>query len=139
MPSSPSCGSDSGLNSEADQESTLVSSPGYTIKLEAENEASSTNAMPTMTTSKSWDAYESLEVLDDLFKDENSENKIDISNQVKLEPGDEDNNLMEDIHDLLYGTNNVEAALEAAHDDSSTDLFPDLGDMSSIDPLIATY
>lgn len=142
VPSSPSCGSDSGLTS--DQETIgPVSSPYQSFKIEpAELVATS------IPTSKSWD-YENLDVLDDLFKGEpNDENTSGLANQVKIEPNEltvvntvatvdnhqPDDFLMNDIHEILYGNNS--SAPSDIHDDSSTDLFPDLG---CIDPLIASY
>lgn len=139
VPSSPSCGSDSGLTS--DQETIgPVSSPYQSFKIEPADHH------PSIPTSKSWD-YENLDVLDDLFKAEpnDQENTSDIANQVKLEQPEfnsvsssnnvqTDDFLMNDIHEILYGNNS--SAPSDIHDDSSTDLFPDLG---CIDPLIASY
>ena len=171
VPSSPSGGSDSGLTS--DQETIgPVSSPYQTFKME-DDLGISVSSHPSsatfgLTTSKSWDAYESLDVLENLFKTENDENTSDLANlQVKTEPGElqavtstsasmgfehsqfpSDHNqdfLINDIHELLCGSGSSTAASSDpltsldTHDDSSTDLFPDLGDVGCIDPLIASY
>ena len=147
VPSSPSCGSDSGLTSDQDTIGP-VSSPYQTFKSEDDH----IKPLTGLTTSKSWDAYESsLEELDELlFKQgENNENTSVLANQVKLEPGDfineptcsntnQDSFMGVDIHELLYGNSATATHHEpfASHDDSSTDLFPDL----DLDPaLIATY
>lgn len=136
VPGSPSCGSDSGLTSDPDTIGP-VSSPYQTFKIEEYD----MNTAP----SKTWGTYESLDVLDDLFKTEvNDENTSTLANQVKIEPGDlmtdnsnQDNFLMNDIHELLYGGGNGNAASDPlvnvdTHDDSSTDLFPDLGCFESL-------
>jgi len=147
VPSSPSCGSDSGLTSDQDTIGP-VSSPYQTFKSEDDH----IKPLTGLTTSKSWDAYESsLEELDELlFKQaENNENTSVLANQVKIEPGDfineptcsntnQDSFMGVDIHELLYGNSATATHHEpfANHDDSSTDLFPDL----DLDPaLIATY
>ena len=160
VPSSPSCGSDSGLTS--DQDTLAGSSPAYNFKVEDFGILKSENeTIKGLTTAKSFD-YESLEAIDVLFEasekfSENSENhSVVANNQVKIEPGElplMDQNqdiLMEDINQILYGGNGYPASdpLTSAstvtsvnfdhHDDSSTDLFPDLGDV--IDPnFISTY
>ena len=164
VPSSPSCGSDSGLTSDPDTIGP-VSSPYQTFKIEEDNIKTYTVANG-ITASKSWDAYESLDVLDDLFTEQsvvNNENTSHMANQVKIEPGElghiMDNTnpildntnqdfFMNDLHELLYGGNGSAASdplgsssigrqpsstLIDTHDDSSTDLFPDLG---CIDPSI---
>ena len=70
---------------------------------------------------------------------------LSIANQVKIETGDfplmNSNILMEDIQELLSMNtgSGVSGGFVDTHDDSSTDLFPDLGEISNIDPLIATY
>ena len=76
VPSSPSCGSDSGLTSDHDTIGP-VSSPYQTFKLEEDS-----IPVTGMTSSKSWDAYESLEVLDDLFKEQNNENTSHIGESL---------------------------------------------------------
>ena len=156
VPSSPSCGSDSGLTS--DQDTLAGSSPAYNFKVEDFGLPKSEETIKGLTTAKSFD-YESLDAIDVLFEaSENSENhSVVANNQVKIEPGElplMDQNqdiLMEDINQILYGGNGYAASdpLTAStvtsgvtafdhHDDSSTDLFPDLGDV--IDPnFISTY
>jgi len=171
VPSSPSCGSDSGLTSDPDTIGP-VSSPYQTFKIEEENIKTYTvsNGITASTNSKSWDTcYESLDVLDDLFTEQisnsnlqnNTENISIMANQhsVKIEPGHEldfaiqnsnsinpiiDNSnqdfLLNDLNELLNGGNGCAASdplgasrhhapslIDSAHDDSSTDLFPDLG------------
>merc|ERR1712156_1334769 len=68
VPSSPSCGSDSGLTSDPDTIGP-VSSPYQTFKIEEDNIKTYTVANG-ITASKSWDAYESLDALDDLFTEQ---------------------------------------------------------------------
>ena len=143
VPSSPSCGSDSGLTSDHDTIGP-VSSPYQTFKIEDDLPVTS-----GLTSSKSWDNYaESLDVLDDLiFKSSHSENNDEnashLANQVKIETGDIPINVHAndwDIHELLSGgTSGSVSGFVDSHDDSSTDLFPDLGDVTSIDSLITTY
>ena len=93
-----------------------------------------------------WDTYESLDDLNDLFS--NNENTNHVANhQVKIENTGDDqdfpplnsNILMEDINELLSMNAGISSGLNMdTHDDSSTDLFPDLGDVGmGIDPLIA--
>lgn len=156
VPSSPSCGSDSGLTSDE-----VGSSPAHnSFKVETEDfdiDLKSDETIKGLTSTKSAFDYESLDAIDVLFN-ENSENYSALANnQVKIEPGEPesaDQNLppfdttnqdilMEDLHQLLYGGNGHAASdpLPSAnvryysqsgstfdhHDDSSTDLFPDLG------------
>ena len=153
VPSSPSCASDSGLTSDE-----VGSSPSYTsFKVETSEsdfDLKSDETLKGLTSSaKSFD-YESLDAIDVLFN-ENSENYSSLANnQVKIEPGEPEVSfdtanqdiLMEDIHQLLYGGNGHAASdpltgsqsgstFADHHDDSSTDLFPDLGDV--IDPIMA--
>jgi len=140
VPSSPSCGSDSGLTSDE-----ANSSPAHnSFKVESEDfdlDLKSNESIKGLTSTKSAFDYESLEAIDVLFNQENSENYN--PNQVKIEPGEPEINfdttnqdiLMEDIHQLLYGGNGTAASDPMSqsgstfdhHDDSSTDLFPDLG------------
>ena len=141
VPSSPSCGSDSGLTSDHDTIGP-VSSPYQTFKIEEDHFPVTTG----LTSSKSWDNYaESLDVLDDLiFKNTNDENASHLANQVKIETGDDIPINVHandwDIHELLSGgASGSGSGFVDSHDDSSTDLFPDLGDVSSIDSLITTY
>jgi hypothetical protein len=150
VPSSPSCGSDSGLTSDHDTIGP-VSSPYQTFKVEEDNIITLPETVTVgMTTSKSWDAYESLDVLDDLFKEqtsENNENASHLANQVRIETGDDlpplNSNILNDgfdINELLSMNPTGSGGFVDTHDDSSTDLFPDLGDVGiGIDPLIATY
>ena len=165
VPSSPSCGSDSGLTSDPDTIGP-VSSPYQTFKIEEDNIKEYNVGHSGITSSKSWDNYESLDVLDDLFNEQianNDENtSITANNQVKIEPGELDHImgdnsapiidnsnhdfLLNDINELLNGGNGSAASdplgtrghgphhasssppsLIDTHDDSSTDLFPDLG------------
>merc|ERR1719189_2193154 len=172
VPSSPSCGSDSGLTSDPDTIGP-VSSPYQTFKIEEDNIKTYTvtnGITANSTNSKSWDTcYESLDVLDDLFTEQisnsnlqnDTENSSIMANQhsVKIEPGHEldfeiqnsnsinpiiDNSnqdfLLNDLNELLNGGNgcaasdplgasrhNAPSLIDSAHDDSSTDLFPDLG------------
>lgn len=153
VPSSPSCGSDSGLTSDHDTIGP-VSSPYQTFKVEEDSCIPVTSGMTscftstTMTstsTKQPWDTYESLDDLNDLFNNENT-NHVANSHQVKIETGDDQdfpplnsNILMEDINELLSMNAGISSGLNMdTHDDSSTDLFPDLGDVGmGIDPLIA--
>ncbi len=200
VPSSPSCTSDSGLTS--DQDLGPVSSPPTSAvpdtPIKTDVEASSTGG---------WDNSESFEFFDLFVNNENTNVNANTTNVIKMEPGDDtsmvmDSNqdlLMDDLRDLLYGTNDNQldsciqslvdgnggdlgataSATSSAivsqpmtstafassqsevtvqhgtkqpqvvstsmsfdhHDDSSTDLFPDLGSLedNSIEPLIATY
>jgi len=174
VPSSPSCGSDSGLTSEPDSIGQ-VSSPYQTFKIEEDNMKTYT-VTSGITASKSWEAYESLEALDDLFKEQvNNENNSCTANQVKIEPGDLgpimenpiiDSTNQDWLDEILYGSNNgvscppsgplgvhqqtpltlqfserqpptlidrqTPPSLIDTHDDSSTDLFPDLGCFESL-------
>jgi len=177
VPSSPSCASDSGLTSDPDTIGS-VSSPYQTFKIEEDNIKTYT-VTSGITASKSWDAYESLEALDDLFKEQvNNENNSCTANQVKIEPGDlgpimENNPIIDStnqdwLDEILYGSNSGISAnpscttplseplglhqnmhlserqptslidrqtppsLIDTHDDSSTDLFPDLGCFESL-------
>ena len=155
VPSSPSCGSDSGLTSEPDTIGP-VSSPYQNFKLEdielkpSPSSVSVIQQHPAsglLTSSKSWD-YESLDALDDLFKQENNENASVMANQVKMEPGDLPTSSTSqdflDIHELLYGgsgnaaSDPLNVGSVDAHDDSSTDLFPDLGCIGTIESLIVS-
>merc|ERR1711988_1980929 len=143
VPSSPSCGSDSGLTSDHDTIGP-VSSPYQTFKLEEDSipvtnsssiGSSSCFTSTTMTSINSkhqpWDTYESLDDLNDLFS--NNENTGDDQDFPPLNS----NILMEDINELL-SMNAGSSGFVDTHDDSSTDLFPDLGDVGmGIDPLIA--
>merc|ERR1711997_634154 len=143
VPSSPSCGSDSGLTSDPDTIGP-VSSPYQTFKIEEDNIKTYT-VTNGITASKSWDAYESLDVLDDLFTEQvvNNENTSHMANQVKIEPGelghimDNTNPILDNtnqdffMNDLLYGGNGSAASdplganrqpsstLIDTHDDSS--------------------
>lgn len=129
VPSSPSCGSDSGLTSDQDTIGP-VSSPYQTFKIE--DNSDDIPAIAGMTSSKSWDNYaESLDALDDLFKEQNDENTSHLANQVKIETGDIPINVHAndwDINELLSinpGSGSVSGFVD--QDDSSNDLFPDLG------------
>ena len=174
VPSSPSCASDSGLTSDPDTIGS-VSSPYQTFKIEEDNIKTYT-VTSGITTSKSWDAYESLDALDDLFTEQvNNENNSCTANQVKIEPGDlgpimENNPIIDNtnqdwLDEILYGSNSgvstppsctplseplgvhqqfserqppslidrqTPPSLIDTHDDSSTDLFPDLGCFESL-------
>ena len=159
VPSSPSCGSDSGLTSDHDTIGP-VSSPYQTFKLEEDsipvtNSMTSCFSSTTMTHSinskrqQPWDTYESLDDLHDLFSNNENTNHVANSHQVKIENTGEDhhdqdfpplnsNILMEDINELLSMNAGISSGFVDTHDDSSTDLFPDLGDVGmGIDPLIA--
>lgn len=173
VPSSPSCASDSGLTSDPDTIGS-VSSPYQTFKIEEDNMKTYT-VTSGITASKSWDAYESLDALDDLFKEQpvNNENNSCTANQVKIEPGDLgpimenpiiDSTNQDWLDEILYGSHNgvssgvssgvshgvhqhmqiidrqpptlidrqTPPSLIDTHDDSSTDLFPDLGCFESL-------
>lgn len=146
VPSSPSCHSDAGLASDQDIGGP-VSSPAQVMPVKTELDYSRQS---------SWDEND---VMFDLF-DDNSQFSNDQNSgqqqQIKLEPGDLPTSFMTsqdilleglhgDIHDILCSSQDNNAVHNSVqnllHDDSSTDLFPDLGafEDSSIEPLIATY